>query len=299
MAVFLNNLPFLLSIVVTYLAKEIGLLKNEDKATITRIAFNIVIPALIIKLLIENSIGLPDVKYIFVGIIIWSLLLVTGYFISKIYSKTVRKEVFIAFMGLACGPIIYPLVMLNYSTKVFSHLVIADITNFLLLMTFSYGSIVYMGKNKNPNLAQTLKKIILSPIVISIILGVLLSLININTKVAVNILAFFANSFTFLAGILLGLTINLKKIEEYKTVLTVATFKIVAGLIIGLLTVKLMGISGKTAEVLIMASTAPVPLTVLIFAEIEKIPTKLLGQLVPFTILLSIITLPILVMLLN
>ena len=293
----INSLPFLLTIITVALLKRIKLLDDSHKNATTSILFNLAIPALIIKLLSETTFDFSNSKFIIFGILLWSLSILFGIIFFNIFrvDRRLKGSLVLSFIGFAVGPVVYPLMPLNYTSDAFVTLIVADLMMFLLMMTVGYFIAIFYGNKGKFKLGESFKKIISSPIVWSIIFGVIVSLFNIDISFANSFLNYVSSGFGFLAAVLLGLTLSIPSFSSSKIVFLSVFVKMFSSFIIALLLLNLLGITGEYREVLLILSLAPTPLTALVLAEKEDLLTKELGQITALSYLVGIILIPIMI----
>lgn len=126
-------------------------------------------------------------------------------------------------------------------------------------------------------------------------MGVLISLSGFKNEMFTKVLDYISASFGFLVAALLALSLKLPKAKGLVTVSLSTAIKFISGVLIGFFVVKLFGVTGKIGEGLILATASPVSVTCLVFAETEKLDTELMGQFVSASLILSLVSLPLLI----
>jgi len=298
MSVIINSLPFLTTVILVKLLQQIGLIKEKYRTSIATILFNLVVPALIILLMQDMSIFLSDLKFSAMAFIAWFLSGVVGWIYTKI-AKMPRKKagsIIIGFLSFSIGIVVYPLVSLNYNNEVFAKVVLYDVIgHFFILMTLTYAVAIFYGENNNANFSANLKKIITSPIVISMIIGVLMSVFQFRHEILTKTLNYISSSFGLLVAALLALSLKLPKMTGLVNLSIFTIVKLISGIALGFLISWMFGITGDIRSGIILATASPVSVTNLVFAETEKLDVELVGQLISFTLIVSLIALPILI----
>lgn len=293
MQALFNIAPFLLTILATLTLRRFKILHQSDKSAVISILFNLSIPALIISLLKNSNFQASDYKYIIAGVLVWIALAAIGFVSSRIirFSPTESNTAFISFLGFQIGPLIYPLVLPNFASDAFAKMVLFDITLFLLMMTITYGLSIYYGAGKFDKKILA-HKILYSPVVISIIIGVFLSSINFSMPLLDHTLDYLKASFGPLASILLGLSLTRISRSDFQRIIPISLMKVLGGMAIGFIITSILKIHGDYRSTIVLASAAPVPLTVLVFAEAEKLDSVLMSKIVALTIATALIILP-------
>lgn len=294
--VLTNVAPFLLTIAIVKIFQQFKIVEKKHKDGIIALGWNIVFPALMIIIFQETSISVADLKFSLMAIISWILLGLIGLITAKLLKLNRKQEgtLIIGFLSLSIGILIYPLVELSYSAEIFSSVVIYDLLgHFFLLMTLTYAIAVKYGASKTTNIQENIRKILFSPIIISLIIGIFLSITNVKIPILNNTLEYISAAFGFLIAAILALTLSLPKKDDLTIISVASVLKLIAGLLIGAILVYLFGLKGDLATAIIISTAAPVSLTTIIFAETEKLDSKLMAQFTVMSLLISLIALPI------
>lgn len=292
----LNSLPFILSVIAVKVFQQLGLVKKEHKAAIASLTFNIVVPALIILLMGSIELHFTDLKYTLMALLAWLIAGIAGYITSKLLKLSHKQEgsLMVGFLSFSIGILVYPLVQLNYSNDIFLRVVLYDVIgHFFLLMTLTYLVATYYGEKSNGSLKENLKTVFTSPIVISMILGVFLSLTKFSHPMLTDTLNYMSGAFGMLVATLLALTLTMPKKKGLVTVGISTIIKFIVGLGSGFAVTHLFGITGDTSAALILATASPVSLTTIVFSEMVGLDTELLSQFTAVSLLVGLVALPI------
>lgn len=293
---FIASSPFLITLGIVLFFRKIGLLKQEYKTAVGAVLFNLSIPALIISLLKDTRLSSSDLAYFAMAVILWIAVASVGFFFVKILhlNKPQAGALMLCFIGLGTGPVVYPLVQLNYSSLAFSKMVLFDIASYIMTITFGYLIAIIYGKIDRIGFKTVAQKIFASPIIISIVIGAVLAYLPFKLPIVNGLISYTASSFGLLSAVLLGLSLTPPKFSD-KLALIAPIMKISLGLSLGLLITFIVGFQGEFRSAIVLASGGSIPLITLVFAEKENLDTAFLSKAVTFALLLSLVVLTLLV----
>lgn len=174
----------------------------------------------------------------------------------------------------------------------------------LLAVGYSWGMFVLVPKEQNAGLLQSLKKGLLTPPMISLVLGILLGLMNAKQYMPDFLMNAFGNASKcqgpvamLLAGVVIG-GYNFKELIQNKKVYAVTAFRLI--LIPAVLVLALYAL-GTSREIIIMALVAfatPLGLNTIVYPAAYGGDTKTGASMAMISHALSVITLPLMYLLL-
>ncbi|MFJ5621274.1 AEC family transporter [Peribacillus loiseleuriae] len=292
------NQQFLYIIVIIcigYLLKRINLLKEKDGETISRIIFNITLPALVIVSLnsvkIEPSLILLPVIAFLIGFI--SLFL--AFFVFKKEERVLKGTLMMMATGYNVGLFAFPLVEAIWGPIGLIYFGMFDIGNSLIVFGLSYIAGSYYSEKglvlKPLGIVKKLSKSV--PLMTYIIAGIL-SFSNIHFPGGIiDIATIISKANLPLSLLLLGLYLNFNFEKQYlRPTIKYVLFRYGFGLIVGLAFYFLLPFNQMFRYTILIGLLLPVGLSVLPFAHEFKYPThRLIGTLSNICIVISIIIL--------
>ncbi|KMY50720.1 AEC family transporter [Peribacillus loiseleuriae] len=292
------NQQFLYIIVIIcigYLLKRINLLKEKDGETISRIIFNITLPALVIVSLnsvkIEPSLILLPVIAFLIGFI--SLFL--AFFVFKKEERVLKGTLMMMATGYNVGLFAFPLVEAIWGPIGLIYFGMFDIGNSLIVFGLSYIAGSYYSEKglvlKPIGIVKKLSKSV--PLMTYIIAGTL-SFSNIHFPGGfIDIATIISKANLPLSLLLLGLYLNFNFEKQYlRPTIKYVLFRYGFGLIVGLAFYFLLPFNQMFRYTILIGLLLPVGLSVLPFAHEFKYSThRLIGTLSNICIVISIIIL--------
>lgn len=170
----------------------------------------------------------------------------------------------------------------------------AYLTMFNILI-WSHGILLMRGKSERPFIKDVLRNSI-NPSNVAIVIGFIVFLFSISLPERINAgIDYLGNMNTPLAMLVAGVTLaqaDLKEILVQKRVYYVAAIKLILFPVIIALVLKLLGISGMLAEILVIVNACPVAATGTLFAIRYEKNSGYASSLYVVTTLLSVATMP-------
>ncbi len=180
--IFLGLTPF---IFITFLGFVFGKLKVLDLShakILNLFLFYIAVPALIIKLIAQNEIGQVDFKQIFSYLIMQSISGIIAYLITLKYFKRSIPESIIWALTVALSN--HVTLLLPITEIYFQQNVITQVASIILMDGVILLSVIAffleLSTKKNVNLFNFIKNLFLNPFILSIIIGLLFLVLNLN-----------------------------------------------------------------------------------------------------------------------
>jgi predicted permease len=300
----LNTIPFFATIAFVKCMQKLGYIQKEFIKAVGSITFNIVTPVYIVFLMQDISLKVSDIKYVLFGILSFLVFGGVALLLSKMFHLSKKREgtLLVGFLSFSVGIVVYPLVQLNYSNDTFLQLVLYDCFGlFFLFMTITYALASYYGtllssaKVHAGSMLESIKKVGASPVVISMFIGLAVSLLRIQHLLLTNTYTYISNAFGLLVATLLALSLSLPKRKGIFQLFLFASVKLLTGLITGVAIAKIFHLPDDIAQIVILATAAPVSASALIFTEQEGLDTEWMGQFTAVSLLLGLAILPVII----
>jgi len=290
----INLTPVYVGIVLGYILRQTKVVDSNAPATILRIGFYIVAPAVIFESTINSDTTDALIAYpifsLFAGLVGY---LVGKFVITKHDFGSLRNPLVI----LACMVVNTTFTLLfvtaQYGANGSVRVIVFNAVNLPIAYLFGHA----IAARSNPEAAQeksVAKKLLVSPPLWALILGAIVKPIKIDFPVAFDTtLNAFAISFIPLAALAIGMSITLKANDLRDSFIAIG-LRYITSLIIGIAIIFIFGFEGMDRAIVLTLSLAPVGFTTLTFAHLEKLDeeyaAKTLGiSFVSSTILVSIV----------
>ena len=292
--------------------KYLGLFDEKSSQIFSNFAFYIALPPLIIISIMDNPVkGHINFDYIIIFEIATLIIFLFSYLVAKFIFKLNGSENSVFALNSTYsnyGYIGIPLVVLLFGQKAIlpaSLLLVCDVAIVLALVTIF--SINFNNTQAFLNLINTFKSILKNPVIISCVTGLILSYYGINLgKVPEEILNILSGAAVPTALFAIGILIVSKKVEKaYSELIFISFIKLiihpllVTSLYIFWLTDKIKSIDIMWIQVAVIFSCLPVAVTVLPVSQYYKAYILKTSSAIIITTIISIVTIPTILLLLT
>ncbi|MBA9027340.1 MULTISPECIES: AEC family transporter [Bacillaceae] len=288
-------LYIIIIICIGYLLKRINLLKEKDGETISRIIFNITLPALVIVSLDSVKIEPSLIMLPVIAFIIGFISIFLAFFVFRKEERMLKGTLMMMATGYNVGLFAFPLVEAIWGAKGLIYFGMFDIGNSLIVFGLSYIAGSYYSKEglvlKPLGVVKKFSKSV--PLMTYIIAGIL-SFSNIHLPSGfIDLATIISKANLPLSLILLGLYLNFNFEKQYlRPTIKYVLFRYGFGLVFGLAFYFLLPFDQMFRSTILIALLLPVGLSVLSFAHEFKYPThRLIGTLANICIVNSMIIL--------
>jgi predicted permease len=311
--------PLILAVTIFFLLViYILILKRRGIFTTGNLpVFGKLITELILPITIFSTLAVSTVEYQFLyagGIYLVVSLLICGlmYLICRLlhFSKPVTGTLVVLAGFGSTSTIAYPLISQTYgigSEAMTSALIIGEFGSVIPFFTIGVLILSYFGQRKENDsniLFESLKSFVRTPIFISLVAGLVVSLIPPLSLLMMSdfftaFFAYFNNGLEMLVAITIGLMlrpVNLREIGLYLAVTLPLALIAMPLMVFGL--GALVGVTPATREVLVIMAAVPSGAVAAVMAERYGCDGPLASTIVVVAFLLSLITLPLLSVLL-
>lgn len=283
------------------IADKIGIYTEKVAKSCTDLLFYIITPAVIIQSFCTLEYNPQTAKSLFVAILCGFILhVVSGSISSLVFNKCKKDEACIYKYSCAygnCGYMALPLAqaVLGEEGVFYCSAVIISFQIF----SFTHGIYTITKGKEGEKVKFDLKKLIVNPGVISVIVGLPLFLLSVKLPVIINSpLSYIASLNTPVAMLIFGTYIantNFRSIFKNWRIFAVALVKLIILPLILMAGFRLAGITGTLLAALSISAGAPTANNTVMFAAKYDRNTGLASQTVAVVSFISIITLPIMI----
>jgi hypothetical protein len=287
--------PTIFVIIAVFILKKIGYLKEKEmSAPISKLAFDIVLPALLFNIFSTTSLEWSDFTLPLIPI----LFLILLFFVASLFFKVLKVKdstlLLTALTGLNVG-VIYPFVERRYSAYIFSRFVLIDLGSLIIIFTLMMGISAFGDKSKKFTWKEALKNIFINPIFVAMIIGILVNLLNIPVpEIVMSITSYIAAGFGFLTSFVVGINLDLPKNFRGAVdgiMLYISRILLACLFCLGLF--KIFTIDKQIREIIFLVLLTPVAMLTVVFAQKYKLGKEKASEYVTFSLVLFIILLPV------
>ncbi|AXV37649.1 MAG: transporter [Methanobacterium sp. BRmetb2] len=299
----MNSVETIITIIVMiaigYLLRKIGLLKSEDSLILNKIVVNLSIPSLIF--LAMYTADLTNIHILapipFICIFLGILSGVIGYLLAKAkgYSRKTRWSIITTSTMVNSGFLGYPVVLSVFGTEGLIRAIFYDMGSIILFISFGVlFMLIFTGKS-----SDIIKRALLFPPLWGVLLGILFNFLNIEIGIAENIIDYLSGAAIPLIMISLGLSLQARNIKGYfEAASYVSLIRLVLAPVLALLIVYFLGIGGLERSVIIVEAAMPSAMLSLVLAINYDLDVNAAAACIFLTTVLSMITIPLIIMIL-
>lgn len=288
-------LPPILIFTLGYFLKKFKFLEKEHADFLLRLNFYVVLPALYINSITKiplsaNLLYLPIIPILTV-LITFCISYTTGTLL-KLSRKTMG--VFLVGTMIMNTGFVLPFFLSAFGSNGIARLSVFDVGNGLMTFGLTYYIACRYGEKKMGT-KLILQKVLFSPALIALVLGIVLNMTHIQLPAFLEItLQSIGNLAVPFIMLSLGVYFSFKLVKPLY-LLTALIIRFGFGLLIGLALVKLFGFSGIDKTTVLVSTAAPLGYNTLLFSSLEGLDNEFAASLIPISIILGFIITPTLI----
>lgn len=260
----------------------IGLFRKIETDGFVNLLVYIAAPCLLFSTVSKSSMSLGSFFHIM--LVAACIIIITGFLAFLFLRKSPRKGLYLAMVFGNTAYLGYPVSLFAFGAEGLALAVVFDAVVSLFL--FSVG--IYIVHRKNE-----IKESFRVPLIYAVILGLIVNFLGFNIPELIFKPIEMAGMITIpLALLVLGYRLTEIKISNAKTVVLASLFKIVGGLLVALLVVKLFSIEGLPKSIILLQASMPSAVMTMVLCQKYKQDSALVASVVLVTTLLSVVTIP-------
>ncbi|UCG90497.1 MAG: AEC family transporter, partial [Candidatus Heimdallarchaeota archaeon] len=256
--------------------------------------------------LILDTIPAVEITFNFIFLpIIASLIIVITFMVASLLVNVLNLEertkgVFLVGTMIMNLGFNVPFVLGVYGQEGFARASFFDIGNIVLTLSLTYYiAQKYGSSNDSRKISFLNKKLLTSPPLIALIIGILINFSGFSYDPSFNyLLDLLGGLLTPLLMLSIGIYFN-PKLEKILPVLEVISIRMGLGLLLGIIFTFLLGFNDLTSKIIIISSAAPVGFNTLTFASLEELDKEFAANILSFCIPLGIVTISLLLIILG
>lgn len=286
------NSQFILSmliIILGYGMKQIGLLKEKDKETLSRIVFNITLPAIVLKSMSVNM-DLTILFMTFLGFGFGAMMTIIAIILGKNKGREEKGIYAITIPGFNIGLFAYPLVQAIWGLSGMIYIIMFDVGNAFIVFGSSYFLAKYYKDEDAKFSIGFLAKILGKSVpFMSYMIGVAMSLSGLRfPSMATSVIDVLAGANMPLALLLLGIVIQLRiESKDLRTVGKVILTRYTVGALFGVLLYLVLPYNPVLSPMFLIMFVLPISMSSLPYSVQFNYDVNLVGTANNMTIILS------------
>lgn len=312
MSSFLNSVSAVLVILLLtatgYYCAYRGYLKEEGKMFISKFLLRLCIPFMIIYTF-QTSFTVDSLKAAGNGLlacfITCSLNIICSFILMRFMHLPRRqKGVFLMLSAFSNAIFIgYPMCLELFGESCVEHVMVYYMVGTTYTQTLANSVMRYSGSSGDLFSADSVKGLLTTPAIISILIAVALMLLNIRLpELVLTTFKYMSNCVTPLALVLTGYilySIGLKGLRLDKTIIIALLVRFILSPATALLVCRFLGIDGLLRSVIVVESAMPAPSQTVVFATEYGADDTLAARGCSISTLLSFIEIPLIMLVLN
>ena len=287
------NEQFLLSmliIMVGYFLRRTNLLKEQDGESLSRIIFNISLPALIINTFNTITIDFSLILITIIGIVYGAFMALLGVAIFKNEDTKTKGMLSMLIPAFNIGLFAYPLVEALWGQEGIKYFGMFDVGNSLVTFGIIYLMAGYFSSDDlELNVSSAVKKLITSVPLLSYLIAFSFAVMGIHfPKIVLDVTQILGRANMPLSLLLLGAYLNFSLESSYlKNMAKVLALRYLVGLGVGTAFFFIMPFDQMFKYTMLIGLLLPMPTVVIQYAIEFDYDQKFVGTLANITILLS------------
>lgn len=287
------NEQFLLSMLIImagYFLRRTNLLKEQDGECLSRIIFNISLPALIINTFNTITIDFSLILITIIGIVYGAFMALLGVAIFKNEDTKTKGMLSMLIPAFNIGLFAYPLVEALWGQEGIKYFGMFDVGNSLVTFGIIYLMAGYFSSDDlELNVSSAFKKLVRSVPLLSYLIAFSFAVLGIHfPKIVLDVTQILGRANMPLSLLLLGAYLNFSLESSYlKNMAKVLALRYLVGLGVGIAFFFIMPFDRMFKYTMLIGLLLPMPTVVIQYAIEFDYDQKFVGTLANITILLS------------
>jgi len=264
--------PILLLIGIGFLSRKLGILRSGDERVLSTYVYYFALPALFLVDLAETNLTAQNLTFVFAGIM--PILIVTAiYAFPYAIFKFSKNTLYLLILSTVFGSLTFfgiPFIMFAFPEQGnLATLSAASISVISASISITVLELYKLEKSsKAEGVKRVAKRLSRNPLIISIVFGVLLSIIGLEIPApASSFLHMLGGTTAPVAIFMLGVFFYGRKYTNMATAVTLSLLRIVFLPTIAVLTTLWFGVAGVERAVLVVMHGVPVAISMIVLSE--------------------------------
>ena len=292
-----QTLPILSLVVVGFLLKQVGLLRQGDSQVMARLIINATLPAVIFLSIARANV--TPAKMALLGlcgvIVTLGLGLTSGAITSYLHlERQIAGVIILASMIINIGFFLFPVFLTVFGQEGISRLAAFDLGNSLVAHSYGFYMATRYGKRPPVGVLNSLRRVLSLPVLWAVLLGLMVNLMRIPLPpFLLSMLEPLAAANIPLAMLTLGAFLQLRYTHLPLMGLAVA-LRMGGGFLLGQACVFFAHLDGLDKAAVSMGSAMPVGLAVMVYSVSEGLDAEFAAGTISLSILVGLALMPVL-----
>jgi hypothetical protein len=290
MEIVLRLIPTFLLIGLGYVLKRTKAFDADLGRTLLKFIFLVAAPALTLRSITQLHLDSSLITFLLLPV----ALTVLSYILVKPLEKKMHLNpkqfaVFLMATMIVNSGFTLPFVVSLAGDEGAARVALFNVTNNLMVFGWVYSIAIGYGEKGKLSKSEVLKKVFLSPAIVALLIALLLNISHTSIPTTLTpTVSFLADLTNPLILIALGLILELKLMHPVQTLQSLL-FRMVGGLTVGLLFVKLFSLTGVNMLTALILSASPVGFNAVTFSSLEKLDDEFAASIVSMGLITGLI----------
>lgn len=288
-------LPIFLFFTIGYILKKMKILEKDEASVLLKLVFYLLSPAVIITSVSEMKIEGALFFYPVSAICIHIFMIALGGFLSKILKLNEKeRKIFRGSTLIMNMTFILPFFIVFFGEKNLYLMSLFDAGNLVMITTVVYSIFI---SNKEDTIFDKFKKLIKSPLIIALIIGIVINVTGIKLPKGIEITM---DKIAEMTGTLIMIALGIyftPRFKKFKLSLIIVMTKIIGMLIAVYIVGKILPLDDMGRKIMLLGAFSPVGNNILTFVFVTDGDMELAINVVSLSILLSFVNVSLLLLL--
>lgn len=290
MEVVIKLIPTFFLLALGYFLKKIKVFDAELGRTLLKFVFLVTAPALSLRAITQVHLDFS----LFALILLPVVLTVLSFLLVKPLEKRIHLNpkqfaVFLIATMIVNSGFTLPFLVSIAGDEGAARVALFNVTNSIMTFGWVYSIAIQYGERGKLSTGEVFRKVVLSPAFVALIIALLLNLNNIKIPNSilptVSLLADLTGPIILIS---LGLILEPRLMHPVQTFQSLF-FRMVVGLFVGILFVKLFSLTGVNMLSAIILSASPVGFNTVTFSSLEKLDDEFAASIVSMGLIVGVI----------
>lgn len=289
------NYQFTLSLLIIalgYVLKRLNIITQKDGEALSKLIFNITLPALILHTFSEIKIVSSLIWLPIIAVIYGGLLCLFTMFIFRKEERSKRGLLSMALPGLNIGLFAFPLVEALWGQEGLKYIAMFDMGNSVIVLVVCYLIGSYFSADKQSvDFRYIMKTLSKSLPLLAYVLSLIINLLGTHLpKMVIDISKVLSRANMPLTLILLGIYLSFSfDKSSWKLMIKALCSRYTIGIIVGMILYFILPFDELFRNTVLLGTILPIPLLMIPYTVQFKYDDKLIGALINLTIIISFI----------
>lgn len=295
MQIIIKLLPTFLLLALGFYLKKRKIFDADFGRTLLKLVFYVAAPALSLRAISQLNLDFSLISILLLPIVLTVLSYILVKPLENKVSLTSKQfSVFLMATMIINSGFTLPFIISLVGDAGAARVSLFNVTNNIMVFGWAYSIAISYGERGRLSAVELAKKVMLSPAFISLIIALLLNFTHTSMPQflmpTTNLLADLTSPLILIA---LGLILEVKLMFPLQTLQSLF-FRMIVGLSVGVVFVKIFGLTGIDRVTALMLSASPVGFNTVTFSSMEKLDDEFAASIVSMGLIAGLIIMSIL-----